>query len=132
MNAVLLISALIGATLIVVIRIGYVLNVRVREARLQAARIADCVADVITALQAKDDVRLTHARSALDNLVVPYYHAGLPYRQSAALDAPIEHHTVDRADREEMLRYRHALEAISLLERDPDSRKIAKRALEEK
>ena len=94
--------------------------------------MADGVAEVIAALQAKDDVRLTHARSALDNLVAPYYHAGLPpYRQSAAHDAPIEHHTVDRADREEMLRYRHALEAISLLGRDPDSQKIAKRALEE-
>ena len=84
------------ATLVVLaIRIGYVLNVRVREAQLQAVRVADNVAEVVAAIQASDDARLMRARVALENIVAPYYHAGLPpYRQSAALDddAVRQHH----------------------------------------
>ena len=59
---------------------------RTQKARRQVVRMADGVAEVVAALQAEDNARLMRARVAIDNLVAPYYHTGLPpYRQSATL-----------------------------------------------
>lgn len=119
---------------VIVIRIGFVLNKRVCEARHDVARMVDGVAETIAALQAADDARLTRARVALDRLL----HAGpSPYRQSAKFAdddgvTSLKRHVVNRAGREEALCYKHALEVISSLDCDPISAKIAKRALEEK
>jgi hypothetical protein len=101
---------------------------RCAVARRDVARLSDAVAEAACSIQTGDIGRLTAARVALDNLVAPYYHAGLPpYRQVAAKASPCD------ADN----RYRHALEAISVLRGETSSgdaalhtaREIAKKAL---
>ncbi len=65
------------------------------------------------------------------NLVAPHYHAGLPpYRQPATIAPPA-------ADNQELVRYRHALEAVTALRGESGigdaalraAREIAKKAL---
>jgi hypothetical protein len=93
------------------------MNERARE----VARMADAVAEAVTAIQAGDDARLTRARVALDNLVAPRG----PYRQ-------IDERRVSVAPivRQQWLRYRHALENISSIEEGSAASKIARKALE--
>jgi hypothetical protein len=109
---------------------------RAQQARKEIARMTDGVAEVAAAIDTCNDSRLTRARVSLDNLVAPHYLDGIPpYRRPGLAGEhrdPVAQDDVlrEREMRDEMLRYKHALEAISQ-GHDEIPKRIAKRALEE-
>ena len=86
---------------------------RAQLVRREVARLCDTVAEVAAALSAGDVKRMETGRVALDNLLVKYH----PYREPMGLPAPSAVVApVPITPLATVLRYKYALEAISVIE----------------